>query len=64
MKINRYQYSCNQCGAGYLEQRKEDEPQYITVCSCSGLFIEDSVSYVEDYIAPVIVEVIDETTPE
>jgi peptide subunit release factor 1 (eRF1) len=57
MKINRYQYKCDKCGAGYIEQRKEDESQYITKCPCEGSFIEDSVTYVEDYVASIIEEV-------
>jgi uncharacterized protein (DUF983 family) len=48
MKINRYQYKCDQCGKGYIEQRREDEPHYITTCDCGGSFIEESVTFVED----------------
>lgn len=53
MKINRYQYKCDQCGKSYIEQRREDEPHYITTCDvCDGSFVEESMTFVEDYVTP------------
>jgi uncharacterized Zn finger protein len=48
MKINRYQYKCDQCGKGYIEQRRENEPHYIINCDCGGSYIEESVTFVEE----------------
>lgn len=38
----RYNYKCDTCARGYIEQRTEEEPHYITNCECGGNFILDS----------------------
>ena len=35
----RYEYKCDTCSRDYIEQRTEEEPQYVTDCECSGKFI-------------------------
>jgi rRNA maturation endonuclease Nob1 len=56
MKINKYNYSCKECGKTYSEQRKESEPHYIQKCFiCGGDFKLDKTIFIEDYIEPVVI---------
>ena len=60
----RYEYNCNQCGADYIEQRKDTDAQFFTSCQAcsSGTYVEITSTFIEaDEITP---EVIDETAPE
>jgi predicted nucleic acid-binding Zn ribbon protein len=34
----RYEYKCDSCGRGYIEQRKESLDQIVTSCECGGNF--------------------------
>jgi predicted SprT family Zn-dependent metalloprotease len=34
----RYEYNCNKCGRGYIEQREKDLDQIVKNCECSGTF--------------------------
>ena len=38
----RYEYNCNQCGADYIEQRKDTDAQFFTSCQAcsSGTYVE------------------------
>jgi DNA-directed RNA polymerase subunit RPC12/RpoP len=34
----RYEYKCDKCGRGYIEQREPDLGQVVLNCECGGAF--------------------------
>ena len=66
MKINKYEYSCENCSYEYIEQRKESEPQYVSTCpSCLGKFKLLNTVFIENETEQIIIqESVDETLAE
>ena len=58
----QYKYQCDKCDANYLEQRKDAESQFFTICNVcnAGTYVEISSTFLEPDELPV--EIIDEPT--
>jgi len=57
----RYEYKCDQCDANYVEQRRDTESQFITVCDAckTGTYTEVTATYIEPdglLVAPLVVD--------
>lgn len=39
-----YNYICQGCNREYKETRLSTDPQWATICSCGGNFVEDNSS--------------------
>ena len=44
----RYEYKCDKCGRGYIEQREPDLDQIVTNCECTGIFVLDNQTTLEE----------------
>ena len=44
----RYGYKCSDCHRGYVEQRDENDAQFVTQCDCGGTFELDNDTALTD----------------